>query len=127
VGQPGNTLGGRVLPGYGFPPTEGGKPKGEPPPAPTAASMAASSSADSSYEGALATGERTYRARCVSCHQSGGASGPNLFRTKLSPTRFFEAVAKGRDGTTMPSFESLLSVDEIWELYGFVLSRDRME
>jgi alcohol dehydrogenase (cytochrome c) len=127
VGQPGNTLGGRVLPGYGFPPTEGGKPRGEPPPAPTAATTAAAPSADSGYEGGLARGERTYRGRCVGCHQSGGASGPNLFRTTLSPTRFFDAVARGRDGTTMPSFESLLSNDEIWELYGFVLSRDRLE
>jgi mono/diheme cytochrome c family protein len=79
------------------------------------------------YLGALARGERTYRARCVSCHQSGGATGPNLFRTTLSPTRFFEAVAKGSEGSTMPAFESLLSIDEIWELYGFVLSRDRLE
>jgi mono/diheme cytochrome c family protein len=130
VGQPGNTLGGRVLPGYGFPPTEGGRPAGEPPPSPTAATMAQSTSTpptESGYEGALARGERTYRARCVSCHQSGGANGPNLFRTTLSPTHFFDVVAKGSDGTTMPSFESLLSIDEIWELYGFVLSRDRLE
>ena len=36
VGRPGQTLGGRVLPGYGFPATEGGAPiPGEAPPQPT--------------------------------------------------------------------------------------------
>jgi mono/diheme cytochrome c family protein len=63
----------------------------------------------------------------VGCHQVGGASGPNLFRTTLPPSRFFEEVAKGREDTTMPSFGSLLSADEIWEIFAFVLSRDRLE
>jgi alcohol dehydrogenase (cytochrome c) len=125
VGEPGHTLGGRVLPGYGFPPTEGGETiKGAAPPQPTLASQSSSSSG---YEGALARGERAYRARCVGCHQVGGASGPNLFRTTLSPSSFSDAVGKGRAGTTMPSFGSLLSNDEIWEIFAFVLSRDRLE
>jgi alcohol dehydrogenase (cytochrome c) len=124
VGEPGNTLGGRVLAGYGFPATEGGKPiEGASPPQPTLASQSSSSTG---YEGALARGEGTYRARCIGCHQVGGASGPSLFRTTLSPSRFSDAVAKGR-GTTMPSFGSLLSTDEISEVFAFVLSRDRLQ
>jgi hypothetical protein len=46
VGEPGHTLGGRVLPGYGFPPTEGGEPlKGASPPPAHCRSRAESRSA----------------------------------------------------------------------------------
>jgi mono/diheme cytochrome c family protein len=75
----------------------------------------------------LARGERLYRARCVGCHQSGGASGPNLFRTSLGREQFEQGVANGVEGTLMPSFGSLLSKEEIWEIYAFVLSRDRLD
>ena len=45
VGEPGHTLGGRVLPGYGFTPTEGGEPiSGASPPQPTGAQSQAQSS-----------------------------------------------------------------------------------
>jgi hypothetical protein len=122
VGEPGHTLGGRVLAGYGFPPTEGGEPlKGVSPPMPTAATQ---SNPLLGVEKAIAQGEVTYRARCIGCHKTGGGSGPNLFRTKLSPTQFFDAVAKGRKGTTMPSFGSLLSTEQIWEVHAFLVSRD---
>jgi alcohol dehydrogenase (cytochrome c) len=125
VGEPGNTLGGRVMAGYGFPAKDGGEPiKGAAPPQPTLASQSAS---DGAYEGALARGEKTYRARCVGCHQVGGASGPNLFRNRLEPSRYLDAVSKGRPGTAMAAFGSVLSVDEIWELWAFVQSRDRLE
>ena len=125
VGEPGNTLGGRVMPGYGFPAKEGGAPiQGAAPPQPTLASQSAP---EGGYEGALARGERTYRARCVGCHQVGGASGPNLFRNRLVPSRYLDAVSKGRPGTAMAAFDSVLSVDEIWELWAFVQSRDRLE
>ena len=125
VGEPGHTLGGRVLPGYGFPPTEGGEPlKGISPPQPTA--QTASSAPVLREEDAMARGERTYRARCVGCHKAGGGSGPNLFRTRLRPTRFFDDVATGRAGTDMPSFESILTADQIWEIYAFVVSRDHL-
>jgi len=127
VGQPGSTLGGRVLPGYGFPPTEGGEPiKGELPPGqPTSATSAPSSG--TSVGDALAVGEQLYRARCFGCHAAGGASGPSLFRTSIGPLRFKDVVAKGKPGTTMPAFAGLLSTDEIWALYEFVMSRDRLQ
>jgi hypothetical protein len=124
VGEPGHTLGGRVLPGYGFPPTEGGEPiKGVTPPQPTSATLPA----PAIDPGTAARGERLYRARCVGCHQSGGASGPNLFRTTLPAEQFEVAVANGVAGTLMPEFGSLLSKEEIAEIYAFVWSRDRLQ
>jgi alcohol dehydrogenase (cytochrome c) len=127
VGEPGATLGGRVLAGYGFPATEGTKPiQGEAPPQPTAATQGDSDAPAPDAE-AVTRGDRLYRGRCVGCHQAGGASGPNLFRTSLSEAEFLAAVAKGREGTLMPSFESLLTPDEIRDLYAFVRSRDHLE
>src|SRR5262245_20213923 len=83
VGEPGATLGGRVLPGYGFPATDGTAPiQGEAPPQPTASTAAPATPA--ATPDAIAAGERLYRGRCVGCHQAGGASGPNIFRTVLS-------------------------------------------
>jgi mono/diheme cytochrome c family protein len=125
VGEPGSTLGGRVLPGYGFPPTEGKAPiKGEAPLQPTSATPAGGSpGADDMVTG----GEQVYRARCSGCHMGSGGSGPNLFRTALGPARFKQAVAKGREGTMMPAFGSLLSAEEIWAVYEFLLARDRLD
>jgi mono/diheme cytochrome c family protein len=125
VGEPGSTLGGRVLPGYGFPATDGTSPiQGEAPPQPTAASASATPPAT---PGAIGTGERLYRGRCVGCHQTGGASGPNIFRTALSEAAFAAVVAKGRPGTLMPAFESLLTPEEIRAIDAFVRSRDRLQ
>jgi alcohol dehydrogenase (cytochrome c) len=124
VGEPGHTLGGRVLPGYGFPPTEGGEPiKGDAIPQPTSASL----SGPAFDTELIARGERLYRARCVGCHRTGGASGPNLFGTPIPRDRFEAGVAEGVPGTLMPSFRSLLSSEEIGAIYAFVLSRDRLE
>ena len=125
VGEPGSTLGGRVLPGYGFPATDGTAPiQGEAPPQPTAASSAVTPAAT---QEAISMGERLYRGRCVGCHQAGGASGPNIFRTALSEADFASIVAKGRAGTSMPAFESLLSSEEIRAVHAFVRSRDRLQ
>ena len=123
VGEPGHTLGGRVLPGYGFEPTEGSAPiDGEMPPQLTAA--AAAPPPDNAE--AIERGGKTYRARCSGCHQSGSGRGANLFRTPLSESGFIDAVIAGRDGTLMPSFGALLSKDQIQAVYAFVVSRDRL-
>ncbi|HSF15684.1 MAG TPA: PQQ-dependent dehydrogenase, methanol/ethanol family [Vicinamibacteria bacterium] len=128
VGEPGHTLGGRVLPGYGFEPTEGGPPlPGATPPLPTEGGSPTQASPFLGDEEAIARGERTYRARCVGCHETGTARGAPLFRTALSPARFLEAVAEGREGTLMPSFGSLLTTEQILEVHAFVVSRDRLE
>jgi mono/diheme cytochrome c family protein len=177
VGEPGHTLGGRVLPGYGFTATEGGEPiPGAGPPQPTsnapsstaqptsvqptsvqptstqptstqptsAQSAAAQASAvpaqtnpvagqvsgeSNPFQGqaaAIAQGEQIYRERCFGCHKSNGGSGPNVFRPALSATRFFDAVRKGRPGTAMAPFESLLSQQQIWQVHAFLVSRDRL-
>ena len=41
--------------------------------------------------------------------------------------RFKETVMQGREGTTMPAFGALLSTDEIWAVFEFVLSRDKLQ
>ncbi|MBI1357745.1 MAG: PQQ-dependent dehydrogenase, methanol/ethanol family [Acidobacteria bacterium] len=123
VGEPGHTLGGRVLPGYGFPATEGGEPiRGAAAPQPTSASTqtAPAPSADA------AEGESIYRARCFGCHKSNGGSGPNVFRTPLRPEAFLEVVRNGRAGTVMPSFGSLLSNEQIEGIRAYLISRDRL-
>ena len=87
VGQPGHTLGGRVLPGYGFAPTEGGEPikTGAAPTSPSPVQAELRNPLVGRAE-AVAAGERIYRGRCAGCHRSGGgAAGPSLFRTGLQP------------------------------------------
>ena len=128
VGEPGHTLGGRVLPGYGFEPTEGGEPitpaapsGAVPPPAPDANDAANPLLGDAS---AIAAGERIYRDRCVTCHRSGGGAGPSLFRNALSLSQFFDAVMMGREGTNMAAFQELLSRDQIRQVHAFLMSRD---
>jgi len=125
VGEPGHTLGGRVLPGYGFPATEGSEPiAGLSAPQPTQSS--GESNPFTGDADAMVRAERIYRGRCVGCHKSGGGSGPNIFGTTLELSRFVDKTASGVPGTTMPAFGSLLSNDQILELHAFVVSRSRL-
>ena len=124
VGQPGHTLGGRVLPGYGFPPTDGREPVPREPPARVAEEKPSDRLLGRAE--ALAQGERIYRGRCVGCHKAAGGSAPNVFRTELNPDQFLEVVANGRKGTNMPSFGQLLSRDEIWRIYTFLMLRNSL-
>ena len=133
VGEPGHTLGGRVLPGYGFEPTEGAEPvaPGTPfvapglsaPSAPDANDVANPLLGDAA---AIAAGERIYRERCVVCHRSGGGAGPSLFRNRLPLGQFLDTVNRGRPGTNMPAFEELLSPVEIRQVHAFLMSRDTL-
>ena len=128
VGEPGHTLGGRVLPGYGFPPTEGGEPI-KTASSPSVESPAAEGAITNPYLGqqeAIAAGEQIYRGRWVGCHKGGGGVGPNMFTTKLRPNQFIETVMNGRQGTSMPAFGQLLARDEIWQVHAFVVSRDSL-
>ncbi len=128
VGQPGHTLGGRVLPGYGFPATEGGEPiKTSAPPQPTSGSAAPEVGMTNPYigvAGAVDAAKAIYRARCIGCHKAGGGSGPNIFRTTLSTRLFVDAVLTGGGG--MPSFRELLDEQEILKLHALVVNRDRL-
>jgi cytochrome c551 len=125
VGEPGHTLGGRVLPDYGFTPTEGGDPiQSAGPPQPTASSSASEANPFLGLAAAIAEAESLYRARCIGCHKAGGGSGPNLFRTRLSTKQFTDEVQTGGNG--MPSFRELLSQDEILKIHALVLTRDQL-
>lgn len=136
VGQPGATLGGRVMAGYGFPATEGTKPiEGEGPPQPTSSSSGASTpdatapAEKNPLEGnadAIAKGNALYRARCFGCHMAAGGSGPKIFRSKLTPKRYYEIVEKGVQGTVMPPFQSMLKPEEIWQIQAFTAAHDRL-
>jgi mono/diheme cytochrome c family protein len=135
VGEPGQTLGGRVLPGYGFPATEGGKPiAGEAPPQPTSASQTPEAADGSTAQAiplagdanAIAQGGTLYRARCFGCHMAAGGSGPRIFRSALRPQRFFEIVEKGVPGTLMPRFRGLLTTEQIWQIHAFTSAHDRL-
>jgi mono/diheme cytochrome c family protein/outer membrane protein assembly factor BamB len=135
VGQPGQTLGGRVLPGYGFPATEGSAPiAGEPPPQPTSASAAPAAAGAAPAPGnplggnatAVKEGESLYRTRCFGCHMAAGGSGPNIFRSKLTPQRYFEIVERGVQGTLMPAFRDLLTTDQIWQVHAFTAANPRL-
>ena len=96
VGEPGATLGGRVLPGYGFPATEGSEPLAtNTPAAPAPASEGERANPLLGDEEALAAGERIYRSRCVGCHRSGSGAGENVFQSRLTPNRFFEDRGAG--------------------------------
>lgn len=73
---------------------------------------------------AISEGRDIYRAKCLVCHQSAGARGPNLFATRLSDEHFLMVVINGRKGTQMPAFGLRLSPDEVWQLHAFVKSTD---
>ena len=73
---------------------------------------------------AISAGRDVYQRKCLVCHQSAGARGPNLFATKLSDQRFLETVITGRKGTLMPAFGVRLSIDEVWQVHAFVKSTD---
>jgi mono/diheme cytochrome c family protein len=73
---------------------------------------------------AISAGRDIYRSKCLVCHQSAGARGPNIFSTKLSDEQFLETVIKGRKGTQMPAFGLRLSPDEVWQVHAFVKSTD---
>ena len=136
VGEPGQTLGGRVLPGYGFPATEGGTPiAGEAPPQPTSTNPGSGTISTGTppeanplvgNPNAIANGGTLYRARCFGCHMAAGGSGPRIFRSALNPRRYFEIVEKGVPGTLMPAFSGLLTSEQIWEIHAFTSAHDRL-
>ncbi len=130
VGEPGHTLGGRVLPGYGFKATEGSAPvRTAGPPQPISSSAASAGGADERAnpyledEEALLGANALYRSHCIGCHRDGGGSGPNIFLTGLSAGQFVRLVVRGGNG--MPSFREVLDEDQILRLHALAVTRDR--
>src|SRR4051794_33802324 len=66
-----------------------------------------------SQPAAIEAGRDIYRSKCLVCHGSAGARGPNLFKSKLSDERFLETVINSRKDTLMPAFGLRLSPDEV--------------
>ena len=86
VGEPGSTLGGRVLPGYGFPATDGTSPiQGEAPPQPTAASAVGD-----------ADGERRMRLPPVSDSIAHAASAVTRLAGRVARTSFRSCPERSR-------------------------------
>ncbi len=109
----------------GLPPPKVGSPsRARPHPQPTSATEAPASA---ELDAAIVQGEQIYPRALLRLPPDGRGTGANLFRTSLGPARFKEVVVKGREGTTMPAFGALLTTDEIWAIFDFVLSRDRLE
>jgi len=86
-------------------------------------------------EPSLASGARIFRQQCASCHGAGGqGDGPaaagltpapaNLtdaaILASVTPLDFYRRVTHGTPGTSMPSFESLLSKEERWDVVAHV-------
>ena len=107
------------------------RPRGVVPVALVAAALAATAAADEianpllGQPEAIAAGKAIYSGRCVLCHGSAGARGPNLFASKISDERFLETVINGRKGTLMPAFGTRMSPDDVWMVHAFVKSTDR--
>jgi mono/diheme cytochrome c family protein len=55
-----------------------------------------------------------------------GGSGPRIFRSRLTPRRYFEVVEKGVPGTLMPAFQNLLTPEQIWQIQAFTAAYDRL-
>ncbi len=131
VGEPGHTLGGRVLPGYGFEATEGSEPlRTMPPPQSTSGSTVKTGSGQETpnpFLGdarAMEDAQVLFRARCIGCHQTGGGRGPKIFRTALTGRQFLDVVLRGGNG--MPAFGDLLDESQALKLHALVSSRDRL-
>ena len=127
VGEPGATLGGRVIKGYGYPPQPERKPikEREDQGGEAEADLQSSLKNYLGNEEAIKAAENTYRQRCFGCHFSAGGRGPNIFGTELSAKEFFNVVMEGRAGG-MPPWKGTLSEQEVWQLYALAKSRDRL-
>jgi high-affinity iron transporter len=84
-----------------------------------------------------ARGDALYRENCIRCHgERGRGDGPDAARSERhppdftdsafmrgeTPDDFFLVISLGRRRAAMPSWEAVLSVQERWDLVGYVWS-----
>lgn len=95
------------------------------------------------FEAHAERGRQAFEANCAPCHGTrGGGDGPTaaslrddgdepcpprdlrlpILRTGSSPESLHRTLLTGLDGTPMPSFESVTSSEERWDLVAFILS-----
>jgi putative heme-binding domain-containing protein len=74
----------------------------------------------------IAEGAKLFAPSCGNayCHGTGGNGGgaPRLRGKDLEPAYVFKSILNGIPGTSMPSFKSELSEEQIWRLVAFVAS-----
>jgi mono/diheme cytochrome c family protein len=89
-------------------------------------------------KGDMAAGRQLYEQNCVACHGKGGdGNGPRAYfimprprsfvsadsRTAFNKTALTHAIAQGKRGTEMPSWEKVLSNQQIADVAEFVFRR----
>jgi putative heme-binding domain-containing protein len=74
----------------------------------------------------IADGAKLFAPSCGNayCHGTGGAGGgaPRLRGKDLEAAYVFKSISNGIPGTSMPSFKSELSEEQIWKLVAFIVS-----
>jgi mono/diheme cytochrome c family protein len=80
-------------------------------------------------ENAAETGMGIFEARCERCHGGdarGEGSAPDLVASadQHNPDYLFWWVSSGGDSLTMPSFSSVLSEDQIWQVITYITQLD---
>lgn len=73
----------------------------------------------------IAEGAKLFAPTCGNayCHGSGGiGGGAPMLRGKSDPAYLFKTISNGIPGTSMLSFKSELSEEQIWKLVAFIMS-----
>ncbi len=76
--------------------------------------------------GAIANGEATFDAACVSCHNKDGSAGPvspkalDDTAVNLMDAEVYSKISDGVSGTAMSAYGSTYNETEIWELVSWI-------
>lgn len=101
----------------------------------TVAAIASSAASQRMLKGDMAAGRRIYEQNCVACHGKGGdGNGPRAYfimprprsfistdsRAAFNKTALVYAIAQGKRGTEMPSWDKVLTNQQIADVAEFV-------
>lgn len=79
---------------------------------------------------AIEEGKLLFARKCIFCHGSDGAKGPNLFDDKWywggSDKAVYTMITMGRQFTTMGAFYTVLNGDQIWKIMAYIRSENQM-